>query len=59
MADLTAIVANTTLFGNLDDVLKLSSYIVMGNTANAKYQGQTLGNLDRRLDGHPTRQPGE
>ena len=24
---------------------KLSSYIVSGNTANAKYQGQTLGNL--------------
>jgi hypothetical protein len=44
-ADLKSIVSNTTLFGTLDYVWKLSSYIVSGNTANAKYQGQSLGNL--------------
>ena len=43
--DLNAIVSNSTLFGTLDYVWKLSSYIVSGNVANAKYQGQTLGNL--------------
>lgn len=45
LTDLRAIVANTTLFGSFDYVWKLSSYIVSGNTANAKYQGTTLGNL--------------
>jgi hypothetical protein len=44
-ADLKSIVSNTTLFGTLDYVWKLSSYIVSGNTANAKYRGQPLGNL--------------
>jgi hypothetical protein len=44
-ADLQRIVSNTTLFGTFDHVWKLTSYIVSGNTANAKYQGQTLGNL--------------
>jgi hypothetical protein len=44
-ADLKSIVSNATLFGTLDYVWKLSSYIVSGNTANAKYQGQALGNL--------------
>ncbi len=43
--DLQRIVGNATLFGTLDYVWKLSSYIVSGNTANANYQGQTLGNL--------------
>jgi hypothetical protein len=44
-ADLKKIVGNNTLFGTFDYVWKLSSYIVSGNVANAKYQGQTLGNL--------------
>ena len=44
-SDLQAIVNNTALFGTSESVWKLSSYIVSGNTANAKYQGQTLGNL--------------
>ena len=43
--DLKKIVGNSTLFGTFDYVWKLSSYIVSGNVANAKYQGQTLGNL--------------
>ena len=43
--DLGSIVSTTTLFGTFDYVWKLSSYIVNGNAANAKYQGQTLGNL--------------
>ena len=34
---------------------KLSSYIVTGNTANAKYQGQSLGNLAAGSVGRPTR----
>jgi hypothetical protein len=33
------------LFGSLDHVWKLSSYVVLGNAANARYQGATLGNL--------------
>ena len=45
MTDLTNIVNTTALFGNLDYVWKLSSYIVLGNTANAHYQGAALGNL--------------
>jgi calpain family cysteine protease/putative extracellular protein len=44
-ADLKKIVTNSTLFGTFDYVWKLSSYVVSGNTANAKYQGGTLGNL--------------
>jgi hypothetical protein len=44
-ADLQRIVSNTTLFGTFEYVWKLTSYIVGGNTANAQYQGQTLGNL--------------
>ena len=43
--DLKAIASNSTLFGSLDYVWKLSSYVVSGNAANAKYQGQSLGNL--------------
>jgi hypothetical protein len=43
--DLRSIVANTGLFAGLEHVWTLSSYIVNGNVANAKYQGQTLGNL--------------
>jgi hypothetical protein len=45
LTDLRAIVANTTLFGTADYVWKLSSYILSANTANAKYQRQSLGNL--------------
>ena len=46
LADLRSIVANTTLFGALDYVWKLGSYVVSANNpANAKYLGQTLGNL--------------
>src|SRR5262249_2618558 len=36
---------NSKLFGSLDDVWKLTTYVVTGNTANANYEGQTLGNL--------------
>jgi Calpain family cysteine protease/Dockerin type I domain len=45
LADLQQIVGNFSLFGALDHVWKLSSYVVSGNAANAKYQGQALGNL--------------
>jgi hypothetical protein len=45
LTDLRNIVSNTSLFGSSDYVWKLSSYIVNGNTANAHYQGSTLGNL--------------
>jgi hypothetical protein len=43
--DLQDIVNNSTLFGTFESVRKLSSYIVSGNSANAQYQGQVLGNL--------------
>jgi hypothetical protein len=45
MVDLQAIVGNSSLFGLFDYVWKLSTYVVSGNAANAKYQGQTLGDL--------------
>ncbi|HEX5471196.1 MAG TPA: C2 family cysteine protease [Lacipirellulaceae bacterium] len=45
LTDLRAIVANTTLFNSLNYVDTLAGYVVSGNAANAKYQGQTLGNL--------------
>lgn len=45
LSDLKKIVGNSTLFAGLDYVKTLSSYIVNGSTANAKYQGQNLGNL--------------
>lgn len=45
LTDLRAIVANTSMFGSAEYVWKLGSYVVSANTANAKYQGQTLGNL--------------
>jgi hypothetical protein len=44
-ADLQRIAGNSSLFGSHDYVWKLTSYIVSGNSANAKYQGLTLGNL--------------
>src|SRR6185369_1371231 len=45
MSDLQLIVNTTSLFGGVNYVQKLSSYIVLGSSANAYYQGQTLGNL--------------
>ena len=45
LTDLRAIVANTSLFGTSDYIWTLSGYIVSGNTANAHFQGQTMGNL--------------
>lgn len=45
MTDLKAIVANTSLFGTADYVDKLAADVVNGSVANAKYLGQTLGNL--------------
>jgi hypothetical protein len=45
LADLRLIIGNTTLFGALDYVWSLGSYIVSANTANATYQGAALGNL--------------
>jgi hypothetical protein len=44
-SDLKKIVSNSTLFGTFDYVWKLSTYIVDGSVANAKYQGQNMGNL--------------
>jgi hypothetical protein len=43
--DLRKIAANAQLFGSQDHVWKLTSYVVMGNAANARYQGAALGNL--------------
>jgi hypothetical protein len=45
LADLRAIVANTSLFGSLGYVDQLAADIVNGSAANASYQGQALGNL--------------
>jgi hypothetical protein len=45
MSDLQLIVQTASLFGSLDYVKNLASKIVLGNMANAHYQGGTLGNL--------------
>ena len=45
MSDLTLIVHTASLFGSLDYVDNLASKIVLGNAANAHYQGARLGNL--------------
>jgi Calpain family cysteine protease len=45
LVDLRAIVANTSLFGTLSYVDQLASDVVNGSAANAKFQGQSLGNL--------------
>jgi hypothetical protein len=45
MSDLQLIVNTASLFGSLDYVDKLASKIVLGNVANANYQGGALGNL--------------
>lgn len=44
-SDLKTIVNNTSLFGSLDYVWQLTSYVVSGNAANAYYQTSTLGGL--------------
>jgi hypothetical protein len=43
--DLTTIVSNTTVIGMPDYVRDLAQKVVLGDPANAHYQGQTLGNL--------------
>lgn len=43
--DLKTIANNTALFGSRDDVRQLTSYVVLGNAANAHYQTGSLGNL--------------
>jgi hypothetical protein len=45
LADLRAIVANTSLFGTLSYVDQLAADVVNSSAANAKYLGQSLGNL--------------
>jgi hypothetical protein len=45
LTDLRAIVANTSLFGTLSYVDQLAADVVNANAANAKYLGQSLGNL--------------
>jgi hypothetical protein len=43
--DLKAVANNTSLFGSFTYVADLTRNVVLGNTANAHYQGTTLGNL--------------
>lgn len=43
--DMQSITANATLFGKLDYIRALTNYVVVGNPANAHYQGRELGNL--------------
>jgi Calpain family cysteine protease len=45
LADLTTIVNTSTLFAGLEYVERLTEYVVLGSAANAKFQGQNLGNL--------------
>lgn len=45
LADLQQIVNNSTLFGTLGYVERLTEYVVLGSNANGMYQGQILGNL--------------
>ena len=58
MSDLTLIVHTASLFGSLTYVDNLASKIVLGNTANAHYQGGTLGNLAVGSIGHATGRTG-
>src|SRR5262249_48029716 len=51
LADLRAIVANTSLFGSLGYVDQLASDVVNGSAANAHYLGQSLGNLAANSNG--------
>src|SRR5207249_3083724 len=43
--DLKAVASNTSLFGSFSYVTDLTRDVVLGNAANAHYQGTTLGNL--------------
>jgi hypothetical protein len=43
--DLKAVANNASLFGSFAYVTDLTRDVVLGNAANAHYQGQTLGNL--------------
>jgi len=43
--DLKAVANNTSLFGSFTYVTDLTRDVVVGNVANAHYQGQSLGNL--------------
>lgn len=43
--DLKAVAGNTGLFGSFTYIADITRSVVLGNTANAKYQGTTLGNL--------------
>ncbi len=52
LADLRAIAANTSLFGTASYVDVLATYIVSGNTANAKYPGSGHGQSGGELDQH-------
>src|SRR5262249_9719200 len=45
MSDLGLIANTQALFGNLDYVWKLTDYLVLGDSANDRYQGAALGNL--------------
>jgi hypothetical protein len=45
LADLQTVVTTADLFGGTNYVQVLSCDVVMGNSANAHYQGQVLGNL--------------
>jgi hypothetical protein len=44
-ADLQKIVNTTSLFAGLSHVERLAEYVVLGSAANAKFNGQNLGNL--------------
>lgn len=44
-ADLTDVANNTSLFGSLVHVADLTRNVVLGNAANANFQGSALGNL--------------
>lgn len=43
--DLKAVANNSSLFGSFTYIADITKSVVLGNTANAKYQGTTLGNL--------------
>jgi hypothetical protein len=45
LTDLRAVAATNALFGTLADVVQLTNYVVNVSMANARYQGQALGNL--------------
>ncbi len=43
--DLKDVASNTSLFGSSSYIADITQNVVLGNAANAKYQGTTLGNL--------------